>query len=1010
MRRLLALLTIIILAASTFLSLLVPGTGVEAAPVYDEGGGVDLIVFDIWPEDEEFEDAQDEINYTGALDGLEGHAGFGWYDAWLTLKAECGGGECAPRNIYITVEITAAFESPSYEVPVLKIGYGAYHGGEEPEHREQGFACESRRIDHGIWPDSSEGECEAEFTDIIEGEDIPWDDPDAQFGAAWGLDNVEATWDIEWSVTFSTSPPTGCEDNYLPGAKFATITLGATNSAGVAINMLPGWPKPGAWVMAKVASGYWQNGGTGVHRFDLAIQRLPVTAWSSLAGYTYTGCTDTSAHAYYFQVSAVAAHRLRVNDTSTFETNTGTLTIELYLISSYTPTGSQCEGLYSKGSIIESNTVLANSSWGVPIGTGISADVPFSLGGEGATPGSRRYLWLETTGAYWNGSNYSSRASIRDGVTLFDIAAWPEVVCSTQMDPMGSYRIIFPYTQKIKDHLAKFLASAFDEYWARNSGTLGYSLYFTDYLVDGDDTDPGDPPLPEGCPNYSHSPTGTTYPLLGANRKGNSLTLTGGTIYAIESSGGPWTNDGVNAYDVGISDDSGLTWYDWYAYPGLLCAKEIDSNHYLIYFKAIAGRKYRIRAEDATEIYGDNGSSINAILYGATGMDSDWTPCSTDYIASQVMIPSDQRTIPAQNSEGVSFQQYLTAGETYGIEITDEAAWHPSLTPLLDRYTAEVTDDGGATWQSMPYADFAICVVYVSEDLEADVARFRIYFIADGDYRIRVKGGGIWASNLGYIRYRLYHVTQADYPVPDPDPGDSQSPLPQNAACDGVINQPAGLIEWESISLGPIDFGELGEISIPLISFPVPLLGDWIEYGRASIQHYLAFCLEHVEAVKTIPQKFNSCEPFGTITEIMNAIDSVNDKVQSLETSGGEQSFYPYDPVWNSGTGGEGTPADENQWSGIIPIIGDNSPWAGGPIVWEGAGGGEDDTAAYVAYCIDIYSGQLKNLTTGMCNTVALARKLGYIWIVLQVVVDAGALIALIKYIKGAWIDTGAAG
>ena len=63
-----------------------------------------------------------------------------------------------------------------------------------------------------------------------------------------------------------------------------------------------------------------------------------------------------------------------------------------------------------------------------------------------------------------------------------------------------------------------------------------------------------------------------------------------------------------------------------------------------------------------------------------------------------------------------------------------------------------------------------------------------------------------------------------------------------------------------------------------------------------------------------------------------------------------------------------------------------------------------------MAYCTDLYYAQLKNITVGLCNTVALARKLGYVWIVLQLAIDAGSLISLVKYIMAAWINTGAAG
>jgi hypothetical protein len=317
----------------------------------------------------------------------------------------------------------------------------------------------------------------------------------------------------------------------------------------------------------------------------------------------------------------------------------------------------------------------------------------------------------------------------------------------------------------------------------------------------------------------------------------------------------------------------------------------------------------------------------------------------------------------------------------------------------------------------MPDADFAICIVHVSHELDANNARYRVYFVANGDYRIRVKSvDPLWPSNLGWLLFRLYHVTQTDYTPPQgPGQDTPPEPIPIGSACTVTCIRPDSLITWNSISLGPIHFGDLGDLTIPVVSFPLPNVGDWVEYGRCSITSYLAFCPEHVEALKTVPDKFNAYEPFGSIREVMDMITIINTKLDQLQTIGGEgQSFYPYDPVWNAGgTGGEGTPADGNNWNGVVGILPSNSPWMGGEITWDGSldpSGGEDDTGDYLTYCMTIYQAFFGNATLGLCNAIALARKLGNIWIIIQVAIDVGALLLIFKYFKVAWIDTGAAG
>lgn len=932
------------MTASTVLPLLLP-TRAEAAPSYTEGAFV-FSTQTIFPGPSP-DDAVDTINYTGSMTSNEGL----WY-----LKNLCGGTpSCTPRDIYITVVMTASGAtetvSPEYH---SKIEYGAYTGLTEPAKKTDQRDCDYTLIDHGIWPDSSEFTCAATFNDIIPSDEIDWDNADAQEYITWEIAIAYITTiDLNFSITISTSPPSGCQDQYLAGSKFASVTLLGTDEDGVNITASSGtgWPTVGSWVKAVVTGIGWQDDGGGAYRYDLAIQRQPVAAWSALSDYAFTGCSDYADHTYYFQISSTAAHYLRVNDDGgNFASNIGWVGVDLYSVSSYTAYPSTCEANYERGPLLESNSVMATASWGVPIGTGISSELPFGLGGEsGPEPGSRRYLWLEVTGAFFNGTYYTSLAEILDGVTPYEIDLWPAVVCATQLDTLGKYRIIFPYTSSDKGYLAKFLAYDLDSVRTNNTGTLGYNLYYADYLADS--ADPQSPPEENGCTNYTHEGTGTEYTLDATLRQGVAITLTGGDMYAVETSEGPWSNNGSSSYDVGISDDGGVTWYQLYDYPGSVCSQTTDTDHYVTYFQALTGKSYKLRAQDAGDVYADNDDDITVTVYGATAPDSQWLPCSQSYVAPLVQIPDDQRTIPAQNSDGVGIS-YITAGNIYGLEITDEHAWRP-LGGSVDMYTAQVSDDGGATWQDMPTADFVSCAVYISTDTDESNARYRIYFTADGSYRIRVKGSA-WASNQGYLMYKLYKVDSVvDLPDPNPDPQDPGPYIPPEwgQACYTACNRPTSVFVWSTIASFSVSFGTLGTVTFPGIPVPMPDAAGWLEYGRCGLQKYLAWCPEHSEALAAAGDDVLDRYPFLYISEAVDLFEFVNDTIYSFEWSdnqvdgGGEvvpQTFSP--------SGGEPAQQGDNFLETILPVLDDTSPWNGGDVTFVPAVGGGEISDCQLAF------------------------------------------------------------
>jgi hypothetical protein len=949
-------------------------------------------------------DSPDVITYANG-DGAYSYPDQNWTQ--LYLQNLCGeeGDTCSPRDIYIKVEMQAQFTSFYVETPALQIEYGPFNGiGPIQTYSNP---CNMTVVSHGIWPASSQGDCSLTFNDVIPAADIDWSNTDSHEYAKWRLNNQYASFAMAFSVTFSTYPiSTSCSDSYLTGAKWADITVPANSAAGVALftGSQTGYPRPGTWMEVKVAGGSWQDEtAPTLDRYDLAIKRSSVSSWESLEDSVYTNCYDPNNHKYYFQVTNTETNMVRVNDTGgNFAANTGSLTLELYTLTSYTPLPSSCENQFRKKDLLESNTVMANSTIGVPIGTGISADNPYSLGGEtpGGDPGENRFMILEVTGGpYWDGSAYSTASEIVDSGIAYPTNEWPVVVCVTPLDTMGKVRIIFQYSDvmarmKPNNYLIHFRASDPDRNRGNNNGTIGYALYYADSLVDASNTDPGEFPDSEGCPNYSHAASGTAYTITSSFRPGYTITnLSVGSIYAVETSAGPWSNNGTNSYDVAISDDNGTTWTNMYAYAGLLCSKAIDGNHYVVYFQTIAGRTYKLRAYDEDDSYSNNTGTITATIYGVTAPASQWSPCSTSYPAVLMNIPDNERTVPAQTSQGVSVGSML-AGEMYGLEVTNEKQWMNTLAPWnVLTYEAEVSNDNGATWKDMGAATWATCTVIVSDETDATHIRYRIYFFANGNYRIRVKDKAphYYASNLYWLMFRLYHVpaTNAN-PGPDqPPPTDPNVPPSWGLACSSDCRQPTSIF-----TSYPLQVPGVGTFNLPLIDGV-----GWTEYGRCQLQKYLAWCPEHSAALSGAANGIMDRYPFSYIGEVANVYDFTNQTINSYSwgtnATGGEVGGgLSQNPDLMAGGG---APADQanNAVDMMLPVLDSSSPWNGGSINFTPLSiGGEDSNCS--SWMSQRFGSTVSNIycqaTTLLINTPQINQRMAFYF-------DFGSTILFIMWI-----------
>lgn len=844
-------------------------------------------------------------------------------------------------------------------------------------------------------------------------------DPDVHYSTF-----ADNTGSLTYTLSETIGPLTGTGvcDNYLTGSQIETATIAATNSDGINVSAQAAfsWPMPGSWLAIQVASGSWYDNGAGPLK-DLAI-KISDGAWQPLLdfGGVIPTCLAGSTWTYYIQVGSRNSHFLRVNDADgNFSNNTGSINLVISN-ATYNPPNAACEAKFNEGAFIESKTVSATDGIGVILGDGSSSfgsELPLAMT-TGANEGNTaKYLMLEITGEpIFNGADYSALGDIAPGGSIYyEASVLPGVECVNYLDNLGKVRIYFPVDQDLFNHKWKFRAHDADGNRANNNGHLSYSLYYVDKWAMPPVTD--FPPA-GNCPMYSDTSTiETSMTLQGNDDVGQyikvfNLDLSPG-LYSIKTSGGPWENNGISSYEIAIREDSDAQWYLIYKYPYALCSESVDSTHYRTYIHVMQGKHYKLAVYDPGGNFIDNSSSINATVYAASTTINDWTPCSNNYIQTLINIPDDQRKFLASSSSGIPIpQSYLTAGKTYGLEITDESTWN-TISPLdaSNLYAAQVNNNGGAWVDMSQHADWIICAV--QKNLDPNNQRMEIFFTANGSYNIRVDGDPVWFTNTGYLMFRLYSVADAT-PVPPCTGSDCANPIPPPpwvTTCDEAVTRPTSLVDWIQVNLGTI-------LDNPIaFSLPIPAAVDWIEYARASIQQYLAWCPSVSSELETIPAVLAKYQPFGMIYELTDTIKTVNDKLDAIGSSGGESNgqYTPFDPIMGTtGTGGEGnSKVTSSTWQGIIPNLTDQSPWMGGKIKWTGeslsAMGGE--ASSYVDYCSSVFETRLgPGATKGLCTIFMLSRLMGFVWILIQLAFSGSAVLATIQYVMKKWVDSGAAG
>jgi len=879
------------------------------------------------------------------------------------------------------------------------------------------------------------GTCALDTYIQIHSSDIQWRTDWPQLGVQWtypwwtgGGGN---TFDVNYMVTFAEHDLNpvlaNCDSQFLAaGTPLASGSVAANNPTGVNIFGSGSLGLAvGDWVEIVTSGGPWYNNGDGAAQYGMAM-KTDMSDWAALTSSVNSSCNTTSgdyAHAY-IQLTSTNMLALRVNDTDgAWNWNTGYLGYSVFKVtySPYPATG--CAEQYVIGDLIGSVTVSVNAINGQAfISTVNLNDNGYPSGGAGEI--QARYLMIETSGVFTlplSGSSGTGQLKKGSGGTWSSMATYPDAACIVQLDPIGHYEDFIPYTGGALDYFMR--ANGVNLSGA--SGSLTFSVYLSTKMQVMPPT--GTIPISNVCDSYySHVSTHTSLIIPATNSSGLNLTLDPTKYYALETTSGPWYNNGTDSsYAVALSADGGTTWFQITNFPSALCSQSADGNHVLVYIKPLVGRNYKVRVYDPDDDYADgNTGNMGLNIYIATpfGEIVPWITCGSSYILTEVNSTDSDRTAPAVSPSGVLVKSYalgtmtdLISGKIYALDVDPTYAWKEGGSDT-NRYDYQISEDNGTNWINIDDTSSGVtgllCVTHVDADPNSP---FRIYFTArNGFYRIRVHDqNSNFNDNQNFIVYRLYTVTSpGDGEIPGgPWPNSGYDPIVWGPGCTDVCQRPPSLYYWVTLDfqgnciIQLIDPGaSCLSIHIPL---PVPDLGGWLEYGRCAIQHYISWCQEDTATLLSIPTHLEKKEPFGTILELQKALTGVQTIIASYNFGGasGEDIPQPSSLIWGVGnSGGSGSGSDPS--SQLLPIVPSTSIWNGGPLDLTIGDAGEK-SAAYIEYCKVGYSRYIGNASEGMCYALAIMQNMGNLIIWIQLLLDLSGVTLLIGYIWNKWVGAG---
>jgi len=721
---------------------------------------------------------------------------------------------------------------------------------------------------------------------------------------------------------------------------------------------------PGTYYAIVTDGGPYYNGQSPDPQYGVDLQ-LQVQGWvSALPGQGVTGIScvtqDGNNVTIYWQSDAMLLH-LRVTDgDANWGNNSGApITYSIYQAVMVNRYMDPCESLYDLGSTLGTGTVEAIQEGGVDMPELIdAANKPVDVG---ANETGRSFVVDITKGPWVDNpaigeltppvSSYAADLAFRQTMPNtsppWDYAnpGTASYRCVAQLDEYH-YRVYLPsqsastqdesptYSFKFRVHDQDTPSQYYD-----NNGQLGWTSYQANYY--GDVIPDDGPTDPNACDAYTLPDTPGGQATVQANVSTGALfpfVPSAGTVMAIQTSGGPWTdNGGPSKYDIQISDDNGSTWTPLWKYAGARCANVTETNYMTVYMEALSYRTYKFRVNDGNNNFSDNTGDISISVYAMTGAgDGDgilppppWTTCADNYLMAPItgtgLTPAVQksvttvfsllsavgsvnnwmmpglidwnflvggnwgsfltfwteavREIPGNSSTGMGIVPIVQPGKLYALQTIGGPYYEIANPGSMDKkYAVQISTDNGSTWSDLPAWEGASCVMQKNQYT-------LVVFTADPSWDMRLRtvdsGGEVysWLDNSGKMNFVMYTVTQTVINPPPPPGGDGTGTI--EALCNGNCTVPTASIYSVNTPSFSFGFGETDIISIPSIGFSIPDPGQWLRYINCRILQFFTWCPQHTQAVMAIVGQITQYEPFATFADVAGLILYGMDEITS---------------------------------------------------------------------------------------------------------------------------------
>jgi len=757
----------------------------------------------------------------------------------------------------------------------------------------------------------------------------------------------------------------------------------------------------GEWYAIEVASGTWNEPNqTPNIEMEYQFQNLIGTPYPEnyedlLEGGAYVQCT--TGNFVYVQAPAPLLG-LRVNDQDgNFANNTGTLGINIYH-ATFTRPSDTCELSFALDILVRSDSVEAQMEngkvFGLMVGSALTNDPTQEENNlsYGLVPGA--WYALETTGGPWGyyGAGHGDMNDDQYGMEVAesqtigasgsdnwgDLAAWERSECNIQTDKLGHRLVYFqmPITGAYQFMLRVQDISDF----SNNTGSMSWNLYRAIDLG----------PQDSGLCDYTYStkinqtvltvranaPDGA---YLGTNQTegeppGTYTPLEPNTYYAIELLGTDFqwfeVNGGDPHIDMEFSANNGTSWGDLPGASGVLCAlTDGDNTIFFIHTGTATTPQFKLRVNSTS--FDDNYGFMAYNIYEATAGPSidPYDGCVTEGYSTTSLGP--YTWIPVTDPAGIGVNSTnpadpevngLVPGNHYIIEISrgpwfdGETTYDNNPEKLLEKYRAQVSADGGATWQEMDGTNPNVDCWEYSPDFKYYKIEFTVQTGQIWRIRVADNDSATFTDNTGNLTYTLKGlVLPADTSV---------TGTFTLAGCNTPPIFPGALSASELLNLGNY-------------------LAEWFDYLVGSVVSFFAWCPENTAMVTMFGEDINKKDPFALFDEMDGVLNDIKNEINGYNWSGSGQdySILTKSPAQSA--------AMINQY--IFGPLPSDSPWMGGDLVDFTV---TPDVNMYADTCslaITNYIGPL--LSKGVCFASNWARQTGLMFYV-QLMLDVGVVFA----------------